>query len=186
MSSSEVVTRKPVRLSYCFLVRPRKNDDGTPGKYSCTLLIPKKDTSTVKQMQDAIEAARAEGIASGLKNARSYLSPLKDGDGQKSHGGEYGPECKGHWVVSCSSRNQPKVVDKRLQPIIDDSEIYSGMWGNVDIVFKCFNVPGNSGITCYINMIQKIRDDEALGGTPRDPSSVFTAVDDDDEDDLGL
>jgi len=42
----------------------------------------------------------------------------------------------------------------------------------------------NAGISCYLNNIQKIRDDEPLGGSASRPEDVFKAVDDDD--DLGL
>jgi len=185
MNNTQVVTKTPVRLSYCFLNSPRKNDDGTDGKYSAMLIIPKSDTATVKQLNDAIEAARAVGAAKGIRGARNFLSPLRDGDGQKPRGGDYGPECKGCWVLNSSSKRQPKVVDRHVRPILDPDEIYSGMWAIVDINFACFSMSSNSGISCYLNNIQKIRDDEPLGGAASRPEEVFAAVDDGD-DDLGL
>lgn len=182
---TQVVTKNAVRLSYIHLLEPRKNDDGTPGKYGAMLIIPKSDTATVKQINDAVDAARAAGAAQGIRNARNFQSPLRDGDGQKPRGGEYGPECKGCWVLNTSSKRQPKVVDRRVQPIIDPAEIYSGMWAIVDINFACFSMSSNSGISCYLNNVQKIRDDDALGGAAARPEDVFKAVDTDD-DDLGL
>ena len=183
--STQVVTKNAVRLSYVFLNNPRPGENGQPGKYGAMLIIPKTDTATVKQLNDAIESARAQGVASGLRNAKNFLSPLKDGDGQKPRGGEYGPECKGCWVLNTSSKRKPNVVDRRVQPILDPGEIYSGMWAIVDINFACFAAQGNSGITCYINNVQKIRDDEPLGGAPARAEDVFSAVADDD-DDIGL
>lgn len=185
MNSTNVVTKTPVRLGYCYLNNPRKNDDGTDGKYGSMLIIPKTDIATVKQINDAVEAARQAGAAKGIRNAKNFPSPLRDGDGQKPRGGDYGPECKGCWVMNASSKRQPKVVDRRVQPIIDPDEIYSGMWAIVDINFACFSMSSNSGISCYLNNIQKVRDDEPLGGAPSRPEDVFTAVDSDD-DDLGL
>lgn len=182
--STNVVTKEPVRLGYCYLNTPRKNDDGTPGKYGAMLIIPKTLTSVVKQINDAIEDARKAGVAKGMRNAKNFVSPLRDGDGPKPRGGEYGPECKGCWVLNTSSKRQPKMVDRRLQPILDPDEIYSGMWANVDINFACFQMSSNAGISCYLNNIQKIRDDEPLGGSASRPEDVFKAVDDDD--DLGL
>lgn len=183
--STQVVTKTAVRLSYCHLNEPRKNDDGTPGKYGALLIIPKTDTATVKQINAAVEEARAAGVARGIRNARNFPSPLRDGDGQKPRGGEYGPECKGCWVLNTSSKRQPKVVDRRVQPIIDPDEIYSGMWAIVDINFACFQMQSNSGISCYLNNVQKVRDDEPLGGSAARPEDVFAPVDDDD-DGLGL
>ena len=182
--SIAVVTKTPVRLSYVYINTPRANDDGTPGKYGAQLIIPKTDTATVKQINDAIEAARNEGVTKGLRNAKNFLSPLHDGDGQKPRGGEYGPECKGCWVLNTSSKRQPKVVDRKVQPILDPDEIYSGMWAIVDIAFAAFSTSGNSGISCYLNNLQKVKDDERLGGSAAKPEDVFSAQVEDD--DLGL
>ena len=114
--STQVVTKNAVRLSYVFLNNPRPGENGQPGKYGAMLIIPKTDTATVKQLNEAIESARAQGVASGLRNAKNFLSPLKDGDGQKPRGGEYGPECKGCWVLNTSSKRKPNVVDRNRPP----------------------------------------------------------------------
>ena len=186
VKNTEVVTRKPVRLSYAFLNNPRKNnDDNSDGKYGATLLIPKSDKDTIKAIEAAIEAARAEGAANGIKGAKNFPSPLRDGNGSRPRGGEYGPECKGMMVLNSTSKNQPKVCDRNRNPIMDPDEIYSGMWANVLIKFKCFSVPGNSGISCYLNLVQKVRDDQPLGGSAPKADDVFEAIDDDD-DGLGL
>lgn len=184
MKKTEVITRKPVRMSYVFLNSPRKKDDGTDGKYGATLLIPKSDKETIAAINAAIEEARVEGAANGIKGAKTFPSPLRDGDGQRPRGGDYGPECAGMMVLNTTSERQPKVCDRQRNPIIDPDEIYSGMWANVLIRFRCFNVPGNSGISCYLNNVQKVRDDQPLGGSAPKAEDVFEAIDDDD--DLGL
>ena len=184
--NTEVVTKSPVRLSYVFLNSPRKNDDGTDGKYGATLLIPKTDKATIKMMNAAIEAAREEGLASGIKGADKFASPLRDGDGERPRGGEYGPECKGMMVLNSTNNKHVKVCDRHRNEIMDADEIYSGMWANVLIKFKCFNVPGNKGISCYLNLVQKVRDDQPLGGAAPKAEDVFDAIEDDDDDDLGL
>ena len=184
--NTEMVTKSPVRLSYVFLNSPRKNDDGTDGKYGATLLIPKTDKATIKTMNAAIEAAREEGLASGIKGADKFASPLRDGDGERPRGGEYGPECKGMMVLNTTSKGRVKVCDRHRNEIMDADEIYSGMWANVLIKFKCFNVPGNKGISCYLNLVQKVRDDQPLGGAAPKAEDVFDAIEDDDDDDLGL
>jgi len=181
----DVTTSKPVRLSYVYLTSPRKNEDGTDGKYGATLLIPKTDKATIKAITAAIEAAKAQGVADGIKGANEFDSPLRDGDGKRPRGGEYGPECKGMMVLNTTSNRPPKIYDRRVQPLIDPDEVYSGMWANVQIRFKCFSVPGNRGISCYINLVQKVRDDQVLGGAAPNGADVFQAVEDDD-DDLGL
>lgn len=185
MSNTNIVTKSPVRLSYCFLLEPRKNDDGSDGKYGAMLIIPKSDTATVKQINEAIDAARKVAQAKGVKNAQNLKSPLRDGDGQRPNGGKYGPECKGCYVMNATSKRKPGIVNRKVQPILDPAEIYSGMWAIVDLNFGAYSYNGNSGVSAYLNNIQKVRDDEALGGSAARPESVFAAVEDED-DDLGL
>ena len=186
MAATNIVTRKPIRLSYVNLFTPRSaNADGSNPRYSATLLIPKTDTALKAQLDAAIEAARVAAAAKGIQNAKTLKSPIHDGDGEKPNGGEYGKECKGMWVINASSKSRPGVVSRSLQPIIDQSEIYSGVWANVDINFYGFSVPGNRGISCGLNNVQKIRDDTPLGGVAAKAEDVFSAVEDDD-DVLGL
>ena len=185
--NTEVVTTKPVRLSYVYLNSPRKSDDGSDGKYGATLLIPKTDKTTIKAINAAVEAAKAEGLTNGIKGADNFQSPLRDGDGERPRGGEYGPECAGMMVLNTTSNRRPAVCDRRRLPVTDPDEVYSGMWANVLIKFRCFSVPGNKGISCYLNLVQKVRDDQPLGGAAPKAEDVFSAIDDDDDDDgLGL
>lgn len=186
MANTNIVTRKPVRLSYANLFTPRSSaPDGSNPRYSAALLIPKTDTALKKQLDEAVDAARKAAAAKGIQNANSLKSPIHDGDGEKPNGGAYGPECKGMWVLNASSKRRPGIVDRNLQPIIDQTEIYSGVWANVDINFFGFNVPGNKGIACGLNNVQKVRDDEPLGGASAKAEDVFKTVEDD-GDDLGL
>jgi len=183
--ATEITTIKPVRISYPHLLTPRKNDDGTPGKYGAMLLIPKENTADIKAINDAVEAARKEGVANGIRNAKSFQSPLRDGDGQKPRGGNYGDECKGCYVLNTSSKRQPILVNQKRQPIVDPNEIYPGIWANVAINFACFSMQANSGISCYLNGVQKVRDDEPLGGYVARAEDMFTVMEGED-DDLGL
>ena len=183
MANTRIVTRKPVRLSYANLFTPRAAADGTNPRYSVTLLVPKANTELKTQIDDAVKAARVAAAGKGITNAGSLKSPVHDGDGEKPNGGEYGPECKGMWVINASCRTKPRVVDRMCQDILDQSEVYSGIWANVDVNFYGFAVTGNRGVACGLNMVQKVRDDEPLGGVTRDMQ--FTALEDDD-DDLGL
>lgn len=183
-TATQVITGN-VRLSYLNVFKPRAMAEGQEPKYSACILIPKSDTKTLSAIKAALEAARLS--SAGLFNGKvpdKLKSPLHDGDGEMPNGGEYGPEAKGMWVLNASSKQQPGMVDRRLNPIIDPTELYSGCWARVDINFYPYNVNGNKGIGAGLNNLQKIKDDEPLGGKSN-ASSVFEAVEDD-EDDLGL
>lgn len=182
---TKVVTGK-VRLSYCNLFQPRAVEDGQEPKYSCTILIPKSDKATIQKIKTAIEAAKQAGISSvfGGKLPPNLKTPIHDGDGEKPNGGEYGEECKGHYVINASSKQKPGIVDKNLNEIIDSTEVYSGCYARVSINFYAFNKSGNKGIACGLNNVQKIADGDYLGGRSR-PEDDFDVVEDD-EDDSGL
>ena len=53
------------------------------------------------------------------------------------------------------------------QPILERSEVYSGVYGRASINFYAFNSNGNKGIACGLNNLQKIADGEPLGGKSR-------------------
>ena len=82
---------------------------------------------------------------------------------------------------NASSTRKPQIVDRHVQPILDQEEVYSGCYCNVSINFFAFAKEGNKGIAAGLNNIQKIRDGERLAGgsTAEDD---FEALDDDDDD----
>jgi len=181
---TKVVTGK-VRLSYCNLFQPRAVEDGQEPKYSCTILIPKSDKATIQKIKTAIEAAKQAGISSvfGGKLPPNLKTPIHDGDGEKPNGGEYGEECKGHYVINASSKQKPGIVDKNLNEIIDSTEVYSGCYARVSINFYAFNKSGNKGIACGLNNVQKIADGDYLGGRSR-PEDDFEPIYDDEDNGL--
>ena len=69
--------------------------------------------------------------------------------------------------ITANSSTAPGIVDANRQPIIDTSEVYSGVYGRASINFYAFNSNGNKGIACGLNNLQKIRDGEPLGGKTR-------------------
>ena len=155
-----------VRLSFVHLFQPYSSHVGQVPKYSTTILIPKTDTKTKKAIDDAIQAAIQLGVQSkwgGVRPAQPK-HPVWDGDGLRQNGEPFGPECKGHWVLTASSKIQPQVVDKQLQPILDQTEVYSGMYALVSINFFPYFNSGNKGIGCGLNNVMKVADGEPLGG----------------------
>ena len=143
-------------------------DTGTP-KYSVSLIIPKSDTTTVNKIKAAIQAAYEEGESKLKGNGRTVpplsalKTPLRDGDLERPDDEAY----KDAYFVNANSSTAPGIVDADRQPIIDTSEVYSGVYGRASINFYAFNSNGNKGIACGLNNLQKIRDGEPLGGKTR-------------------
>ena len=163
--STKVVTGK-VRFSFCNIFEPKAPNGGGDAKYSVTLLIPKSDTTTLGKIKDAMAEARENFCK---RNGASSLPvkpnhTLHDGDGTRDSGDPYGPECKGCYVITVSSKQKPVIVDAFRNEITDPGEVYSGCYGRVSVTFFAFNTNGNRGIACGLNNVQKIRDGEPLGG----------------------
>lgn len=160
------VTTGQVRLSFVHLFQPHANQPGQEPKYSTTILIPKSDMATMQRINAAIEAAAQKGVAGIWNGARppQLKTPIWDGDGVRQNGEPFGPECKGHWVLTASSKQQQSIVDINLNPIINQTEVYSGMYARVNINFFPFSNSGNRGIGAGLGPVQKLADGEPLGG----------------------
>lgn len=176
MNDKTMVTTGEVRLSYVNLFQPRANQPGQEPKYSVTILLPKSDTDTFHRIQAAIQAAYEKGVVEKWNGARPPLKTvIHDGDGVRPSGDPFGPECKGHWVFTASSKQRPEVVDAQLNPIIDQSRVYSGVYGRVNINFFPYNNSGNRGIGAGLGPVQILRDGEPLGGRVT-AEQVFSAT----------
>lgn len=180
--STKVVTRL-VRLSYAHLFKPTSIDEGGDKKYSVSILIPKKDTETLAKIEAAVEAAKELGKAKwGGKTPTKLKLPLRDGDEDRADD----PAYAGHYFINASSKNRPGVVDINADPILDESEVYSGCYGRVSINFYAFDVSGSKGIAAGLNNVQKIKDGEPLAGASSAEEDFAEAfeLDDDDISDL--
>ncbi|MED4495576.1 DUF2815 family protein [Heyndrickxia coagulans] len=167
--NTRIVTGE-VRFSYVNLLKPRENQFGGESKYSVTLLIPKSDTTTKQKIDTAIQAAIEKGKNGSWNGAvpPTLATPVHDGDGVRQDGTPYGEECKGHWVMTATSGLDypPKVVDAGLNPILDATQVYSGMYGRIALNFSPYVFAGKKGVGCYISTnVQKTRDGEPFGAS---------------------
>lgn len=156
------------RLSYCNLTTPRAAQQGGEPKYSVTLLIPKTDVATKADIDAAIQAAANAALSKVWNGARppQLRVPIYDGDGVRPSGVPFGDECKGHWVMTASTKNKPQVVGiDNINCELAPSDIYSGMYARVTIRFFGYSNSGNKGIGCGLGNVMKTRDGEALAGS---------------------
>ena len=168
-----------VRLSYANVWEPKAINGGEE-KYSASLLISKEDTKTLKAIKDAIEEAKKEGAAKfGGKIPKILKEPLRDGDEERPDDENYA----GMMFMNANSKQKPGIVDQKVNPIIDQTEVYSGCYCNVSVSFYAFNTNGNKGIACGLGNIQKVKDGDNLGGGVS-AESEFTKIEKDEDDDV--
>ena len=179
--STKVVTGK-VRFSFCNIFEAKEPQGGGDPKYSVTLLIPKSDTVTLGKIKEAMAEARENFCARNGANALPVKPnhTLHDGDGMRDNGEPFGPECKGCYTITVSSKQKPIVVDAFRNEITDPGEVYSGCYANVKIGLFAYSASGNKGIGAGLEVIQKVRDGERLSGG--NSTDGFEVLDDDDAD----
>ena len=169
------------RFSYANLWEAKAMDENSKAKYSVSLIIPKSDTRTIEKIKVAIEAAYKEGESKLKGNGRSVpalsaiKNPLRDGDTERPDDEAYANS----YFINANSATAPGIVDANCNPILERSEVYSGVYGRASISFYAFNSNGNKGIACGLNNLQKIRDGEPLGGRTRAEDDFATDDDDD-------
>ncbi len=178
---TKVITGKNTRWSYTSVWEPKSINGGAP-KYSVSLIIPKSDKATVQKVRSAIEAAYKEGEAKLKGNGKSappfasLKTPLRDGDIDRPDD----PAYENAFFINANSATAPGIVDAQCNPVLNRSDVYSGVYGRASINFYAFNSNGNRGIACGLQNLQLIRDGEPLGGKASAESDFAT----DDEDDF--
>ena len=146
---TKVITGVNTRWSYANVWDPKSINGGTP-KYSVSLIIPKSDTATVNKIKAAIQAAYEEGESKLKGNGKTVpalsilKTPLRDGDLERPDDEAY----KNAYFINANSGTAPGIVDADRQPILDRSEVYSGVYGRASINMYAFNSNGNRGIAC--------------------------------------
>ena len=181
-ASTKVMTGRNTIFSYLTVNEPKAPLGGGTPKYSVSLIIPKSDKVTIAKIRAAIQAAYEEGTSKLKGNGKSVpplsaiKTPLRDGDLDRP--GD--PTYKNCFFLNANSVTKPGVVDADRNPIIDPSELYSGIIGRASINFYAFNSNGNKGIACGLNNLQKLADGTPLGGHSR-AEDDFAGLDDDED-----
>lgn len=165
----------PCRFSYLHCWEPDSVNGGDP-KYSVSAIIPKSDTKTVNAIKAAIEQAKRDSVSKwGGKVPANLKLPLRDGDIDRPDDEAYA----GCYFFNANSRQAPQVVDSKVQPILDQSEVYSGCYGKISVTFYGYNSNGNRGIAAGLGNIQKLKDGESLGGRTSAADDFQTEDDED-------
>lgn len=150
--------------------------NGGDPKYSVSAIIDKKDTKTINAIKAAIEQAKKDSVSKwGGKVPANLKLPLRDGDIDRPDDEAYA----GCYFFNANSRQAPQVVDAKVQPILDQNEVYSGCYGKISVTFYGYNSNGNRGIAAGLGNIQKLKDGESLGGRSNAADDFQTEEDED-------
>lgn len=190
---NKVITGE-VRFSYVSLFEPTGyGNDTTNRTYSVTILIDKKDKDTIDAILSAEKAAIAAGVAKGTlvkadPGKPNFKHVLRDGDKEKDT--DEHPEYAGVYFINVGAKesNKPQVVDQNVQPILDQTKLYSGCYGRVSVNLYAYNYNGTKGVGAGkgLNHVQLIREGEPFGAPITQAEDDFDEIDFDEVDDDDL
>jgi hypothetical protein len=165
--SDQTITATGI-ASYFNGTKARAAVEGAEPKFSTQLIVT--DEKSINAINHAVEAAKHNGIGIfGGKIPPTLKLPLRNGNEERPGT----PEYKDAWFCNANSTKKPDIVDKNLEPIIDSSELYSGMKIRVKLTAFPYSVNGNKGVGLALGNIQKISDGDPLGGQSRSAADDF-------------
>ena len=97
-------------------------------------IIPKGDTKTIEKIRGGLSRTpRRKSLSKwGGKIPPNLKLPLRDGDIERPDDEAYA----GCYFLNANSRQAPQVVDRKVQPILDQSEVYSRLlWADLSVTF---------------------------------------------------
>lgn len=159
------------RLCFPSVFAPRAFGAGKP-KYSAVLNFGKIDPKLLAPLKEA--ARKAVFDKWGAKPPSNLRNPFRDG-ADKEHLDGFTP---GDVYITVSSEQAPGIVDRNVQPIIDQRDLYPGVWVKASVRAFCYDQQGNKGVSFGLRNIMKLRDDTPLGSFSR-PEDDFVPADPD-------
>jgi hypothetical protein len=138
--------------------------EGQDAKFQATAIF--KEGQDLSTLEAAINAAIDKKWPEGAPK-KNFSLPLKDGNLKTDKEGDVRPEYKGRVYITAKSKasDPPGVVDEAVQPIIDPKAIYGGCEVRLAVSAYGWTFGGKSGVSLYLNNVQKVGDGEAFGAT---------------------
>ena len=193
MKEGNIVTA-PFRLAFPQVFEAKASIEGGKEKFSITMLFPKdgsplipslsKDNGIMairKLLTEAIKAKYGEDKAKwpapfkGM-DVKTVISmngkdgwPVRDGDMVEWDGFE------GNLFVRASTQFPIGVVDRKLQPVMNSSDVFGGLICRAEINAYCYDTNGNKGVTLGVNNLQILKDDGVVLGGKSRPEDSFEA-----------
>lgn len=183
MKNEKTIMTKEVRLGFVNLEEPKAIEDSTEAYYSVCAIIDKNDKVTIERIKEGIQSAIEEGQKTkwnGKKPSNLQL-PLLDGDERKADN----PNYKNKYYINAKNKYKPHIIDVYRNNITDLSQVYSGCYAQVALLFYPYENKGNSGVGVSLRAVVKRKDGDRIGGSTLDINALeIDPIDEIQEDDL--
>lgn len=163
------------RVNYPNVFKSRYNELSKKDEYSVVAIFP--EGTNLDALKDlAAKAMKKKFGEDASKWPANWKSPFKDaGENwvKDSVGNIVQPPrlqpgyAKGMTYMNLKSQNKPGVIDQNRQPIMDETQIYSGCFCRADVNASAYANGKNFGVSFWLNNLQKWEDGESLGGRMR-------------------
>lgn len=151
-----------------FVPRQRTDRKGNPQgepKYGLALFFRRDQEDELQEMMDIAEAKAKEAFgpkAMDLVRKGKINWPFADTEDMDE---AKPPFDQPGWSVNFKTTDKPGIVDADAEPIMEKSEVYSGMVARVSC--RCFTYDNESkGVAFALVNVQKIDDGERMSGNP--------------------
>jgi hypothetical protein len=166
------------RVSWPKVLKPELNKLSNKEEYSVQALFP-KGTDLSKLKAAAKAATEAKWGTDSAKWPKNLRLPFKEQTETRVNLEGKTVANPGHVngavYLSLKSTQKPGVVDQNVQPIMSESDFYSGCWAIASINAKAYDQAGNRGISFYLQNIQKTKEGDPLTGRMK-PETEFAAI----------
>ena len=162
-------------ISFPNLFTPKLAKGATDPKFGVTVLLPPNDPQAAA-IQAEVEAAKANGFPSGYTGSDECFGAYDVKYAGKEY---YDPRFSGWWVFGCSAKadDRPAVVDVNFTPVIDPSQVFSGMVAHVNAAVSAYT-KGKGGIGGWLNGVMVTAEEPPMGRLDNKPSveQMFATV----------
>ena len=162
-------------ISFPALFTPKLAQGATEPKFGCTVLLAPGDPQ-IAAIQAEVEAAKANSFPSGYTGQDECFGPYDVKYAGKEY---YDQRFTGYYVFSCSAKadDKPSVVDQAYQPIIDPSQVFSGMVAYVNAGISGYT-KGRGGIGGWLNGVMITAEEAPMGRLDNKPTveQMFASV----------
>lgn len=164
------ITTPVFRASYANVWVARAMKEGDEPKFTISMIFNKAETTPaeIKAIQDAIKQAIIEKWGpDNTKWPRNLKLPLRDADNEDRTNPadpKFDKTYVNSYTMNANTKTQPGIVDAHVQPILDQSEFYSGCYARATVTLQAYDKAGGKGVGCYLGNLMKVREGEALAG----------------------
>jgi len=182
MAKKQIVKAVTPKFRAAFLnaFRPQEFEDGSEPKYGVIALFPKNvDISKLEKM--AIKAGIDKWGKEDFQKMRKspkFWWPFRDGDDERTDYDGFEDKI----FVNFTTKMKPGLVDSQREPILDESEVYSGCFMRATVVAYAFDNK-SKGIGFSLQNLQKLSDGEPFSGRSK-AEDDFDEWDEDDDFDM--